>query len=70
MTVQLGGQGDLPHAIGNPARRALANAGYSRLEQLTQVRESDLLRMHGVGPKAIERLREALQSRGQSFKPE
>lgn len=59
--------GDLPHGIGNPARRALAAAGYTRLEQLAGVSASGLLRMHGVGPRAVERLGAALADRGLSF---
>lgn len=58
--------GDFPK-IGQPALRALAGAGYTRLEQLTRVREADLLRLHGVGPKAIRLLKAALASRGQSL---
>ena len=61
-------EGDLPHGIGNPARRALALAGYSRLDELTDVREADLLQLHGVGPKAIEVLRRALAEQGPSFR--
>ena len=53
--------------IGKPARRALAQAGYERLEQLTTVREADLKRLHGMGPKALGLLREALAERGWTF---
>jgi ERCC4-type nuclease len=57
---------DLPN-IGKVARRALTNADYTRLEQLTTVSEKELLKIHGVGPKAIRILREALETRGLSF---
>ena len=50
-----------------PAQRALVAAGYIRLVQLTQARESDLARLHGMGPKALAQLREALAARGESF---
>lgn len=50
-----------------PARRALAQAGLERLEQLRQARAADLLRLHGMGPKAIATLRAALDARGWSF---
>jgi hypothetical protein len=53
---------DLPN-ISGPARRALANAGIDRLEQLTTCREAELLALHGMGPKAIAQLREALAAR-------
>jgi hypothetical protein len=56
---------DLPD-IGRPARQALDVAGYTRLEQLTALAEQDLLRLHGVGPKAIWLLREALAEAGLS----
>lgn len=58
---------DLP-PIGAPATAALALAGYTTLEQLTRVSERDLLRLHGVGPKAVRLLREALQVRGLRFR--
>ncbi len=50
-----------------PARRALSAAGHTRLEQLAQVSESDLRKLHGIGPNAIAALREALHERGRSF---
>lgn len=58
---------DFPVGLAQPARRALAGAGYSRLEQLTQVSEAELKRLHGMGPKALEQLRTALQAHNLSF---
>jgi len=58
---------DLPAGLSHPARRALARAGYTRLEQLTQVSESDLYRLHGMGAKAIGQLRVALAARGEGL---
>jgi hypothetical protein len=55
--------------VGNPATRAFALAGLTRLEQFTTVREADLLRLHGVGPKAVGVIRRALAERGQTFLP-
>jgi len=57
---------DIPK-ISRPAAQAFALAGYTRLEQFTQVTEADILKLHGVGPKGIRILREALQARGLSF---
>lgn len=57
---------DLPK-LSAPARRALAAAGYTRLEQLAGVSEAELLKLHGFGPKALEPLRRALKERGLSF---
>ena len=60
---------DFPPGIGNPARNALELAGYSTLKGLTKISEAELGQLHGVGPKAIRILREALKARGWSFKP-
>ena len=58
---------DLPPGLGKPALRALGAAGYTRLGQLAAVTEADLRRLHGVGPKAIGLIRDALSARGLSF---
>lgn len=57
----------MPPRLAKPAVRALHNAGYKRLEQLTKVSEPELARLHGIGPNALAQLREALQARGLSF---
>jgi DNA integrity scanning protein DisA with diadenylate cyclase activity len=57
---------DLPR-LPAPARRALLGAGYTRLEHLTEVSESEVMRLHGMGPKAMRVLRDALHERGLSF---
>ncbi|SDS99414.1 helix-hairpin-helix domain-containing protein [Actinoplanes derwentensis] len=54
---------DLP-PIGRPAAGALREAGITTLSQVAAHREQDLLAMHGVGPKAIRILSEALAARG------
>ena len=59
----------MPKALPAPAQRALAAAGYTRLEQLTNVTEADLAHMHGMGPKAVKLLRETLALTGRSLKP-
>ena len=51
-----------------PARRALSGAGYTRLNQLAQVSEYDLKKLHGMGATAIAALRAALDERGLSFR--
>jgi len=56
-----------PRSIGRPATGALLNAGYTDLAQLDGLAEADLRRMHGVGPKAVAVLREALAARGLSL---
>jgi hypothetical protein len=57
---------DFPKLSG-PAQRALANAGYTEVEQLAGVSEAELLRLHGLGPSAIAPLREALKALGLSL---
>jgi DNA integrity scanning protein DisA with diadenylate cyclase activity len=51
-----------------PARRALSSAGYTQLDQLAEVSESDLKKLHGMGPTAVTALRAALEKRGLSFR--
>jgi predicted Fe-Mo cluster-binding NifX family protein len=58
----------LPDNIPAPARRALAGAGITRLEQLAKVSEAELLALHGMGPNAVATLRDALQAIGRSFR--
>jgi len=58
---------DLPIGLSRPARRALVEAGYWRLEQLAEVSEAEPKQLHGVGPKALEQLRSALSAKGLSF---
>ena len=50
-----------------PARRALATAGYTTLEQLAEAREHDIAGLHGMGRSALEKLRQALAEHGLSF---
>ena len=58
---------DFPAGLSQPALRALSAAGYTRLDQLTKIKEADLLKLHGMGPKAIELLRSALEADGRPF---
>jgi hypothetical protein len=51
-----------------PARRALTGAGYTHLEQLSKTSESDLRKLHGMGPRALSALRAALHERGLAFR--
>jgi hypothetical protein len=58
---------DLPTGISKPAQRALAGAGYLRLEQFTMISEAEVLKLHGMGPKALSLIRQALAAKGLSF---
>ncbi|ANS79434.1 hypothetical protein SGUI_2038 [Serinicoccus hydrothermalis] len=57
----------LPRTIGAPATRALRAEGIESLEQLTGWTEDDLAALHGVGPVAVARLRDALGELGRGF---
>jgi hypothetical protein len=56
-----------PKGIGAPATRALVGAGYSTLSDLAGVPVAKLKRLHGMGPKALRILQEALEESGQSL---
>ena len=58
---------DLPEGLSNPARRALAGAGIQRLEQLTAFSEKQIKQLHGIGPNALAKLRNALAAKGLSL---
>jgi hypothetical protein len=72
-TLQLEGkskrkqESDLPAKMGAPAERALANAGIKNLKQLTKFTEAEIKGLHGVGPNAVGKLRQALAEKGLSF---
>jgi DNA integrity scanning protein DisA with diadenylate cyclase activity len=50
-----------PPGLPQPALRALA-AGFTRLDDLRDVIESDLVTLHGIGPNTIRIIREALKA--------
>jgi hypothetical protein len=58
---------ELPR-IGAPATRALTSVGITRLSQLTDHHAEELLKLHGMGPRAIKILRQALADQGLSFR--
>jgi DNA-directed RNA polymerase alpha subunit len=59
-----------PKGVAKPAQRALAAAGFQNLAQLTQISEAQLLKLHGMGPKALRCLRQALAEQGLAFAPD
>ena len=60
-------ESDLPPKLAQPAWRALTGAGYWRLEQLTAVSAAELMKLHGMGPKALGQIREAMAARGMAL---
>lgn len=59
-TARVGEVGDLPKAIGSPATRALAGAGLTSLADVRAYGIRRLGELHGVGPKAIGILEQAI----------
>ena len=59
--------GAFPPGVGGPVLRALANAKIRSLRDLVRWRESDLAALHGVGPKGIRILKDALRELGLEF---
>jgi hypothetical protein len=55
-------------AIGRPAASALGLAGITSLDDVAEHTEAELLELHGVGPKAVRILREALAASGRGFR--
>lgn len=48
----------LPEKIGKPATRALIAVGITTLQQVASLSDEELLKLHGLGPKAVRILRE------------
>jgi len=59
---------DLPVKLAAPARRALAGAGLTTLEQIARHTEAEIHQLHGIGPNALRQLRQALAEKGLSFR--
>ncbi len=61
------GESNFPQKLSQPARRALAAAGFMRLEDLTKISEAELKKLHGIGPNALVQLRQAFEVNELSF---
>lgn len=62
------GASDLPAEIGKPATRALLGAGLPTLSQIAARSAAELLALHGVGPRAVRILSEALAQQGKALR--
>lgn len=51
-----------------PARRALEREGLLTLEALSQFSEKEMLKLHGMGPSSIPKLRKLLMESGMEFR--
>jgi hypothetical protein len=63
-----GDRGNQPAEAGRSGATGAARAGYTRLEDLTKVTESDVMKLHGMGANAMQVLRNALREHGLSFR--
>jgi len=63
-------ESDLPVKLGAPAYRALAATGIQSLKHLTRFTEAEIKQLHGIGPNALGKLRQALAEKGLSFAKE
>lgn len=61
-------QRDFPETLGAPALRALSGAKITSLVKLRKYSESEISKLHGIGPNALKKLRSALKNKGLSFK--
>ena len=53
--------------LSGPARGALEYEGISTITKLSEYSERDILKLHGVGPKSLPTLRQALEEAGLAF---
>jgi hypothetical protein len=54
----------LPSGLAAPARRALESAGLESLEDVARFPRDELAALHGMGPKALRLLDDALAAVG------
>jgi predicted flap endonuclease-1-like 5' DNA nuclease len=57
-----------PVGMSGPALRALHVAGVRTMDDLTRWTEAELLALHGMGPKGVRFLRDALAASGRQFR--
>jgi DNA-directed RNA polymerase alpha subunit len=53
--------------LGQPAQRALANAGINSLEELAKLTEKEFMKLHGIGKSTLPILKEAMAEKQLSF---
>ncbi|PEU30333.1 hypothetical protein CN526_04065 [Bacillus wiedmannii] len=54
--------------LSSPARNALEHHGIHMIEELSKYSEKEILKLHGMGPASLPKLRNALEEKGLSFK--
>ncbi len=60
----------IPEKISAPALRALLNAKVEKLSDLRKFTEPQLLKLHGMGPKALTMLKSAMRKKKITFATE
>ncbi|MDA1678187.1 MULTISPECIES: RNA polymerase alpha subunit C-terminal domain-containing protein [unclassified Bacillus cereus group] len=53
--------------LSSPARNALEHHGIHTIEELSKYSEKEILKLHGMGPASMPKLRKALEEAGLSF---
>lgn len=53
--------------LASPARRALVDAGLTRVSQLSKWRRGAIAELHGMGPNALKKIDIAMSERGLKF---
>lgn len=59
-----------PTGVGGPALRALHAAGVRSMADLQDRTKAELLALHGMGPRALGILGDALAASGRGFRPD
>ena len=54
--------------LSSSARNALEHHGIHTIEELSKYSEKEILKLHGMGPASMPKLRNALEEKGLSFK--
>lgn len=54
--------------LAKPAQRALVNAGITNLKQLSNLKETELMQLHGIGKNALQMLKLAMVDQNITFK--
>lgn len=67
-TVTHPNEAAFPAGVGGPVLRALANARIRSMAELTRWTKADVGALHGVGPKGLLMLGEALRADGKAWK--
>ena len=62
--AEAGADSDLPRSLGRPATAALHSAGITTLTEVSSRAPAEIAALHGVGPRAVRLLEEALEAAG------